>query len=99
MKTAKLLLELVADHLSSGDLFLYGSVYNHEAVISSSGDLIAFNLITDTTKIMINSSGDAEVFAARLLYVTINSSGSLYYKGHPKIYQTISSSGRIIDAN
>ncbi len=97
-------LDLAADQLysrisSSGDLFLNGSVYKHEAVISSSGDLCAFNLITDTTRITLNSSGDAEVYASRLLDVKINSSGNLFYKGYPTIYKLISSSGRIIDAN
>jgi len=97
-------LDLEADQLysrisSSGDLFLSGSVVYHEATISSSGNIHAFNLITDTTKITINSSGDAEVYASRLLDVRINSSGDLRYKGYPTIYQSISSSGRIIDAN
>ena len=97
-------LDLEADRLntrisSSGDIYLGGSVVLHEATISSSGDLHAFDLMTTTTKISINSSGNAEVYASRLLDVRISSSGDLYYKGHPTIYQSISSSGRIFDRN
>jgi hypothetical protein len=97
-------LELEADQLntrisSSGDIYLIGSVVLHEATISSSGDLHAFNLVTTTTKISINSSGNAEVYASRLLDVRISSSGDLYYKGYPTIYKSISSSGRIFDSN
>ncbi len=97
-------LELEANQLysrisSAGDIYLNGIINRHDATISSSGDLIAFNLATDTTKIILSSSGDAEVFATHLLYATISSSGSLYYKGHPTIYPTVSSSGRLINAN
>lgn len=97
-------LDLEADQLytrisSSGDLLLSGAVVYHEATLASSGDLYAFNLITDTTKITICSSGNAEVYAVRLLDVRISSSGDLYFKGYPTIYQSISSSGRIFDKN
>lgn len=97
-------LDLEADRLttrisSSGDIYLSGSVDLHEATISSSGDLYAFNLFTYTTKINISSSGNAEVYASRLLDVRISSSGDLHFKGHPTIYQSLSSSGRIIDKN
>lgn len=97
-------LELAANQLysrisSSGDIYLSGVVDRHDAMISSSGDLIAFNLVTDTAKIILSSSGDAQIFASRLLYATISSSGSLYYKGNPTIYPTLSSSGRLVNAN
>ena len=97
-------LDLDADRLntrisSSGDIYLSGSVVLHEATISSSGDLYAFNLVTSTTKINISSSGNAQVYASRLLDVRISSSGDLYYKGYPTIYKSISSSGRIYDSN
>ena len=97
-------LDLEADRLntrisSSGDIYLSGSVVLHEATISSSGDLYAFNLVTSTTKINISSSGNAQVYASRLLDVRISSSGDLYYKGYPTIYKSISSSGRIYDSN
>jgi len=97
-------LDMEADQLysrifSSGDLYLSGVVKKHEATISSSGNIHAFNLITGTAKITINSSGDAEVYVSYLLDVKINSSGDLFYKGSPTLYQSISSSGRIIDAN
>ena len=97
-------IDLEADRLctrisSSGDIYLSGSVALHEATISSSGDVYAFNLITATTKISISSSGNAEVYASRLLDVKISSSGDVYFKGYPTIYQSLSSSGKIFDSN
>jgi hypothetical protein len=97
-------LDLEAEQLysslsSSGDLFVSGSVPLHRSIISSSGDLHAFNLNTDTTEITLSSSGNAQVYAYRLLDVTLSSSGSLYYKGEPNLTHRISSSGRIIKVN
>ena len=91
--------QLYSRILSSGDLYLSGVVNKHEASIYSSGNIHAFNLITDTTKIIINSSGDAEVYVSNILDVRINSSGDVFYRGYPTVYQSITSSGRLFEAN
>lgn len=97
-------LDIEADRVNSslssaGDLFLSGTADQHQAVLSSAGDLHAFNLITNTTTVIVSSAGDAEVFANDLLDVTISSVGSVYYRGFPRIRQHISSLGRLISRN
>jgi hypothetical protein len=84
---------------SAGNLFLSGQVTEHNVMLSSAGNLFAFELLTDTTTIVLNSVGNAQVFASKLLDVTINSIGSVYYKGDPVIIQHINSLGRIYSAN
>ena len=97
-------LDIEADQVNSslssaGDLFLTGTANKHQAVLSSAGDLHAFNLITNTTTVIVSSAGDAEVFANDLLDVTISSVGSVYYRGYPRIRQHISSLGKLINRN
>ena len=97
-------MELETDKLcssisSSGNIFLSGSTLEHEVNISSSGDLHSFNFVTETTKISISSSGNAEVYVSDFLDVILSSSGSLYYKGYPSITYSVLSSGKIYNAN
>jgi hypothetical protein len=84
---------------SAGNLLLSGQVTHHNAMLSSAGNLSAFDLYTETTVIMINSAGNAQVTASKLLDVTINSVGCVYYKGDPVLIQRINSIGRVISAN
>ena len=97
-------LDLKANQLNSminsaGNLLLSGQVTHHNAMLSSAGNLSAFDLYTETTVIMINSAGNAQVTASKLLDVTINSVGCVYYKGNPVLIQHINSIGRVISAN
>ena len=97
-------LDLKVDELNSminsaGSLILSGKAIHHNAILSSAGHLLAFDLDTDTTMIILNSAGNASVTVTKLLEVTINSVGCVYYKGHPRIIQDINSIGRVISAN
>jgi hypothetical protein len=99
-----IILDLKANQLNSminsaGNLLLSGQVTHHNAMLSSAGNLSAFDLYTETTVIMINSAGNAQVTASKLLDVTINSVGCVYYKGDPVLIQRINSIGRVISAN
>ena len=98
------LLKLIADQLNSmsnsaGNLFLKGKVTEHNVMLSSAGNLSAFELLADTTTIILNSAGSAQVYASKLLDVTINSVGSVFYKGDPVIIQHLNSIGRVYSAN
>jgi hypothetical protein len=84
---------------SAGNLFLSGQVTDHNVMLSSAGNLFAFELITEKTIIILNSAGNAQVFASKLLDVTINSVGSVHYKGDPELIQRINSIGRVFSAN
>ncbi len=84
---------------SAGNLFLSGQVIDHQVMLSSIGNLTAFELNTESTTIILNSAGNAQVLASKLLEVTINSIGSVYYKGNPQIVEHINSVGRVYSAN
>lgn len=84
---------------SAGNASLSGTVSTHDAIVSSAGGLHAFNLITDTTTITLNSAGNAEVYVNDLLNAILSSAGSLYYKGNPVINAIVSSLGIIVNAN
>jgi hypothetical protein len=97
-------LDLKANQLNSminsaGNLLLSGQVTYHNAILSSAGNLSAFDLATETTVVLINSAGNAQVTVSKLLDVTINSVGCVYYKGYPEIIQNINSIGCLISAN
>ena len=84
---------------SAGNLFLRGQAKNHSTMLSSAGNLSAFGLETETTGILLNSAGSAQVSVSKLLDVTINSAGCVFYKGHPQIIQHINSVGCVVSAN
>jgi hypothetical protein len=84
---------------SAGNLMLSGETPRHYSQVSSAGNMLAFDLETDTTIIMLNSAGNAQVSALQLLDITINSCGSLYYKGAAKIVQRINSIGQVVCVN
>jgi len=83
----------------SGRIDIAGKAKKHELDISGSGGIYAFNLRTNDTKVKINGSGDAKVFAIGSLYARISGSGSVYYKGEPKLSSDINGSGRVIKKN
>jgi hypothetical protein len=91
--------EIVSVLNSAGSLMLSGETPSHYAQVSSAGNMLAFDLKTDTTIIMLNSAGNAQVSALNLLDITINSCGSLYYKGTAKVVQRINSIGQVICVN
>ena len=84
---------------SAGNLYLSGYVTDHNVMLSSAGNLFGFELMTETTSIILNSAGSAQVFVSKLLDVTINSIGSVYYRGNPDVIQQINSIGRVFSAN
>jgi hypothetical protein len=84
---------------SAGNFFLSGQATDHDVMLSSAGNLSAFDLVTETTTIILNSAGNAHVYVSKLLDATINSAGSVYYKGNPTIIPHINSIGRIYSAN
>ena len=84
---------------SAGSIFVKGAAKSHIASVNSAGNLHAFKLSTDTTYIVVTSTGNAEVNVSKYLEASISSAGSVYYIGHPDIVQFIGSTGRLIDSN
>lgn len=83
----------------SSNMWFRGTTITEEFTISGSGDINAFDLLSETCDINISGSGNAEVSVAEFLYARISGSGSIYYRGNPDIDSRISGSGRIIRVN
>ncbi len=83
----------------SGSIRLKGKTENFIAEIAGSGEVHAFDLLSETTKVQIAGSGDADVFASKKLEVSIAGYGDVQYKGNPSIRQSKSGSGDIRKVN
>jgi hypothetical protein len=78
---------------------LIGAAGKHTCSMESNALISAFDFLTDTTVIVLEGIGNAEVTAFDHLNATIAGSGSVYYKGNPSISTTITGTGQVIDAN
>lgn len=82
-----------------GNINLEGSAPYHQCVHTSTGSILAFNLITDTSYVVQTAVGYTELYVNDYLNVIISGLGSVYYKGHPSIDVIISGTGQVINAN
>lgn len=67
--------------------------------IFGAGKVDSFDLITDNCNVIINGTGNCNVFVNKNLNIKINGAGKISYKGSPKIIQKITGSGKISNAN
>jgi Protein of unknown function (DUF2807). len=63
--------------------------------VSGSGDVHAYDLLSEDTKVRVTGSGDADVFASVSLDVSVAGSGDVRYKGNAKVSSNISGSGGV----
>ncbi|MEW6735483.1 MAG: DUF2807 domain-containing protein, partial [Acidobacteriota bacterium] len=64
--------------------------------ISGSGDFSGEQLHTEKAAVVINGSGDTDVYVTEELSAAVNGSGDINYYGNPKVIdQKISGSGSI----
>lgn len=82
--------------MGSGKIELRGYADYHDILITGSGDVEAYEMETNTTKIKIEGSGNCQVYVNDLLDVNIIGSGNVYYKGNPELDVIISGSGKVI---
>ena len=83
------------DISGSGSSTIKGTTKNFSADISGSGDVFCFDLLSENTEIDIAGSGNAEVYASKVLDVTIAGSGDVRYKGTATVSQNIAGAGDI----
>ncbi|QDA59688.1 head GIN domain-containing protein [Hymenobacter jejuensis] len=92
--------EGLRSHISgSGKISLRGAAQSHTSSISGSGDVDAFDLITQDTYVSISGSGKNHLYASRTLTADISGSGSVYYRGNPTVNSRISGSGKVLSSN
>ena len=80
---------------SSANLTIAGKADSQNTEVSSSGNLGAFNLASKDCKIVVQSSGSANINVSDNLDVKVNSSAKVNYKGNPKVNSDVSSSGSL----
>ncbi len=83
----------------NGIMWLEGTTITEIFTISGTGDIHAFNLLSETADVSISGSGNVEIDAAEYLDAYISGSGNIYYRGFPSIDSQISGSGRLIHVN
>jgi hypothetical protein len=88
--------KIETDISGSGEVHLKGSSIDSELNISGSGKLEAFDFATQTSKIDISGSGNADVTVSQNLTANISGSGNVNYKGNPaKVKSDVNGSGTI----
>lgn len=87
--------EVVTDANSSATITLKGRTKTHQSEASSSGEIKAFNLLSENTTASASSSGSIEVHASVSLNAKASSSGNIEYKGGATVTKSESSSGSV----
>ncbi|MEM7368844.1 MAG: head GIN domain-containing protein [Bacteroidota bacterium] len=90
---------LISKVKGTGDLHLSGTGLYHNSTVNASGNLNAFDFISDHTDLIMKGAGDANVHADSILTVDILGTGNVFYKGRPSLNVKISGSGEVKDAN
>jgi hypothetical protein len=91
--------DLASNIAGSGSTVLQGKAINHTAAVEGSGKVAAFDLETGRSKVTIEGSGTAEVFATEVLDMTISGSGTVTYRGTPAyLTQKVTGSGEVVHA-
>ena len=72
----------------SGSVILKGATRKLRADITGSGTLKAFDLLSEETEVEISGAGDAEVYASKVLGVSVSGAGNVSYKGNPPSLNT-----------
>lgn len=87
--------KVIASSAGSGDIKITGETKDLEVRIAGSGNFDGGDLRTETTKVTIAGSGDAEVHASVKLTAKIMGSGDVSYKGSPEVSSDIAGSGSV----
>ncbi len=82
----------------TGDIKLSGETKDLKIMIDGQGDFKSKELKAENVSIIINGTGNANVFAAASLDVKISGSGDVSYLGNPQLTQHVAGSGKIKQA-
>ncbi len=84
-----------ADISGSGNINLAGEVKEFDGEINGSGDIKAADLKAEDTKVSINGSGSANIFASVKLDIAVRGSGDVRYSGPAHVTSDIRGSGSV----
>ena len=82
-----------------GEFKLSGYAENYLINMNGSGEIKAFDLITNNCQISINGLGKCEVHVQESLEVKMDGSGSVCYKGQPVVNIDNSGNGKVDNCN
>lgn len=83
----------------TADIFLQGSCNHLDMNNNGSGNIYAFEMLSDNCKIYNEGAGEIEVNCTSNLDITIVGSGNVHYIGAPQIVASVEGSGEIINEN
>ena len=87
--------EVVVELNGNGGVQLKGQSRSFDCKLLGNGNLKAFDLMAEDTKVRIYGNGDAEVYASVKLDVTIGGNGQVRYKGNAQPSTHITGNGNI----
>lgn len=87
--------EIDADITGSGNCQLNGKTRVFHSSVSGSGEIRAYDLLAEETKVRISGSGNADVYASVKLDVSVAGSGDVRYKGAGHVSSNIAGSGHV----
>lgn len=82
----------------SGDILLSGTADDHKIIMNGSGNVVCNALQSNSAKIRINGSGNADVNVGTKLDVVLIGSGNVRYTGNPAVKSEITGTGDIARA-
>lgn len=88
------------DASGASEIGIKGRARDFSVDASGASSIHCYELLTENTKIEISGGGEAEVFAAQSLDVSVSGAGEVKYKGNPpSIKQDISGAGNVRKAD
>jgi len=85
----------VAELTGNGGIQLKGQSRYFDCKLLGNGNLKAFDLMAEETKVHIMGNGDAEVYASIKLDVSLTGNGTVRYKGNAQPSTHITGNGSI----
>ncbi len=83
------------DARASGNIQIAGTATSHKVEVGGSGDVLAGDLQTSATEIVVQASGDVTVWVVDTLDVSISGSGNVKYYGSPAVTENTTGSGAL----
>lgn len=87
--------EVTVDVTGSGNVQLAGKTRIFKSTISGSGDVHAYDLLSEETSVRVAGSGNADVHASVSLNVSVAGSGDVRYRGNAKVSSSVAGSGDV----
>jgi hypothetical protein len=92
--------KIEVDASGATEINIKGKARDFSVDASGASSIHCYDLLTENTTLEISGGGDAEVFASRLLTVSISGAGDVKYKGNPaSVKQDISGAGEVTKVN